>query len=58
MDISANWDTFLEMESDAIKELAELEKKLQERPDSQELKQKIEELKAFFRPYSSDPIFQ
>ena len=58
MDISANWDNFLEMESDAMKELEELETTLKEQPDNKEVKQKIDTLKAFFRPYSSDPIFQ
>ena len=46
------------MESDAMKELAEIETTLKEQPDSQEIKQKIEELKAFFMPYSNDPIFK
>lgn len=58
MDISANWDAFLEIESDAREELENLETTLKEQPDNQEVKQKIETLKAFFRPYSSDPIFQ
>jgi len=58
MDISANWDAFLKMESDAMKQLEELETTLKWQPDSQEVKQKIETLKAFFRPYSSEPIFQ
>lgn len=58
MDISANWDAFLEMEADAMDELEELETILKEQPDNQEVKQKIETLKAFFRPYSSDSIFQ
>ena len=40
MDISASWDAFLEMESDAMKELAEIETTLKEQPDSQEIKQK------------------
>ena len=58
MDISANWDNFLEMESDAMKELEELETTLKEQPDNKEVKQKIFTLKAFFSLYSSDPIFQ
>lgn len=58
MDISDNWDAFLEMEADAMEGLEALliEEKVQ--PDNQEIKQKINSVKVFFKPYSSDPIFQ
>ena len=46
------------MEDNAIKELEELEAILKEQPNKHDVKQKIEDLKAFFRPYSNAPIFQ
>lgn len=56
--MSHDWDTFLEWEAEAEQEIKQLQKLLISEPDNNEAKERIAKIKAFFRPHSSDPIFQ
>jgi hypothetical protein len=57
MDVSADWDVFLEWEGEAIEKIKELQERLQENPEDHVSAEEIDKIKGFFRQYSSDEIF-